>query len=144
VAQEKPLALHTEFAAIVPLVNANASALREVLSNLIDNAVKYTPAGGEVHIRLVVESGQVAVWVTDNGAGIPDGDLAQLFQRHFRGVQAATEIPGTGLGLSIARELVQQMQGEIQVFSPLRSAGWLGDRLPESRGVTFVVTLAAM
>jgi signal transduction histidine kinase len=144
VAQEKPVALHTEFAAIVPLVNANASALREVLSNLIDNAVKYTPAGGEVHIRLVAESGQVAVWVTDNGAGIPDGDLAQLFQRHFRGVQAATEIPGTGLGLSIARELVEQMQGDIQVFSPLRAEGWLGDRLPDSRGVTFVVTLGAM
>jgi signal transduction histidine kinase len=144
VAQEKPLALHTEFAAVVPLVQANASALREVLSNLIDNAVKYTPAGGEVHIRLVAEPGQVAVWVTDNGAGIPDGDLAQLFQRHFRGVQAATAIPGTGLGLSIARELVEQMQGDIQVFSPLRAAGWLGNRLPESRGVTFVVTLAAM
>jgi signal transduction histidine kinase len=144
VAQEKPLALHTEFAAVIPLVQANASALREVLSNLIDNAVKYTPAGGEVHIRLVVEAGQVAVWVTDNGAGIPDGDLAQLFQRHFRGVQAATEIPGTGLGLAIARELMQQMQGDIQVFSPLRAAGWLGDRLPECRGVTFVVTLAAI
>ncbi len=144
VAQEKPLALHTEFAAVVPLVNANASALREVLSNLIDNAVKYTPAGGEVHIRLVAESGQVAVWVTDNGGGIPDGDLAQLFQRHFRGVQAATEIPGTGLGLSIARELMQQMQGEIQVFSPLRSDGWLGESLPERRGVTFMVTLGAM
>jgi signal transduction histidine kinase len=145
VAQEKPLALHTEFAAVIPLVQANASALREVLSNLIDNAVKYTPAGGEVHIRLAAEAGQVAVWVTDNGAGIPDGDLAQLFQRHFRGVQAATAIPGTGLGLSIARELMQQMQGEIQVFSPLRREGWLGEEpLPESRGVTFVVTLAAI
>jgi signal transduction histidine kinase len=144
VAQEKPLALHTEFAAVVPLVNANASALREVLSNLIDNAVKYTPAGGEVHIRLVAESGQVAVWVTDNGGGIPDADLAQLFQRHFRGVQALTAIPGTGLGLSIARELMQQMQGEIQVFSPLRAEGWLGDRLPDSRGVTFVVTIGAI
>ncbi len=144
VAQEKPLALHTEFAAVVPLVNANASALREVLSNLIDNAVKYTPAGGEVHIRLVAESGRVAVWVTDNGGGIPDADLAQLFQRHFRGVQALTEIPGTGLGLSIARELVQQMQGDIQVFSPMLAAGWLGDRLPESRGVTFVMTLGGL
>jgi signal transduction histidine kinase len=144
VAQEKPLALHTEFAAIVPLVKANASALREVLSNLIDNAVKYTPAGGEVHIRLVAESGQVAVWVTDNGGGIPDADLAQLFQRHFRGVQALTEIPGTGLGLSIARELMQQMQGEIQVFSPLRAEGWLGDQLPQTRGATFVVTLGAI
>ncbi len=144
VAQEKPLALHTEFAAIVPLVNANASALREVLSNLIDNAVKYTPAGGEVHIRLVAAADQVAVWVTDNGGGIPDADLAQLFQRHFRGVQALTAIPGTGLGLSIARELVQQMQGDIQVFSPMLAAGWLGESLPQTRGATFVVTLEAI
>jgi signal transduction histidine kinase len=144
VAQEKPLALHTEFPAVLPLVNANPSALREVLSNLLDNAVKYTPAGGEVHLRVQVQDGQVWVRVTDNGQGIPDADLAQLFQRHFRGVQALTETPGTGLGLSIARELIQQMQGEIQVFSPLQVAGWLGDRLPQSRGVTFVVRLPAI
>jgi signal transduction histidine kinase len=141
VAQEKQQVLHTEWPERLPTVQANASALREVLSNLVDNAVKYTPIGGEVHVRVTANPDKVQVSVTDNGGGIPDGDLAQLFQRHFRGVQAQTETPGTGLGLAIARELVQQMQGEIQVFSPLLPDGWLSEVLPTTRGVTFVLTL---
>jgi signal transduction histidine kinase len=144
VAQEKQLALHTELPDAVPLVNANPSALREVLSNLIDNAVKYTPAGGQVHVCLRVDDGQVLVSITDNGQGIPDQDLPHLFQRHFRGVQAQTDVPGTGLGLAIARELVQQMQGDIQVWSPMQMSGWLSDERPTTRGVTFLVTLPAM
>ncbi|MBE9030834.1 sensor histidine kinase [filamentous cyanobacterium LEGE 11480] len=144
VAQEKQLVLHAELPDVIPLVQADQSALREVLSNLIDNAVKYTPAGGEVHVRLQVLGKQLVVRVTDNGAGIPDTDLPQLFQRHFRGVQDQTEIPGTGLGLAIARELVQQMQGDIQVFSPMQPEGWLGEYLPAERGVTFVVALPTL
>lgn len=143
VAQEKNILIRTRLPDMMPFVTGNESALREVLSNLIDNAVKYTPSNGEVHILVNVNETQLDVWVTDNGLGIPDSDLPNLFQRHFRGVQAQTEIPGTGLGLSIARELVQQMQGDIQVSSPLRSAGWLGE--PEAlvavRGCTFIVTL---
>jgi signal transduction histidine kinase len=141
VAQEKQQSLHTEWPEQLPAVQANASALREVLSNLVDNAVKYTPIGGEVHVRVKADPNKVQVSVTDNGGGIPDADLAQLFQRHFRGVQAQSETPGTGLGLAIARELAQQMQGDIQVFSPLLPEGWLGEALPTTRGVTFVLTL---
>jgi signal transduction histidine kinase len=143
VAQEKNLALHTEFPEVLPMIWANASGLREVLSNLIDNAVKYTPENGEVHVKIAAENQTVTVRVTDNGGGIPDQDLPQLFQRHFRGVQSATTTPGTGLGLSIARELIQQMQGDIQVFSPMQPQGWITEegKLPDRRGVTFLVTL---
>lgn len=141
VAQDKQIEIHAEMPEVLPPVPANQSALREVLSNLIDNAVKYAGVGCEVHVRLQMLEEHLLVRVTDNGAGIPDVDLPKLFQRHFRGVQAATDTPGTGLGLAIARELIQQMQGDIRVYSPLQSEGWLGEKLPQSRGVTFVVQL---
>ncbi len=77
----------------------------------------------------------MGIAVSDSGPGIPPQDLAHLFERGYRGVQAETEIPGTGLGLAIAKELVEQMLGEIQVISPARRADAGGS------GVTFVVWL---
>lgn len=142
IAQDKELLLKTEIPTLIPLVSANAGALREVLSNLIDNALKYTPSGGEVHIRADSEQNQVHIWVTDSGLGIPPEDLGHLFERHYRGVQAKGEIPGTGLGLAIARRLVEQMNGSIQVFSPLKKEGWIPQEIqPPNQGTSFVVTL---
>lgn len=127
IAQERQIQLYAEIPAPLPPVAIDRQGLREVLSNLIDNALKYTPAGGQVYIqagfqRLWPTEGQpqhqlgVAVW--DTGPGIPPQDLQHVFERHYRGVQANTAIPGTGLGLAIAQDLIKQMQGEIQVFSP--------------------------
>ncbi|HEY9707260.1 MAG TPA: sensor histidine kinase, partial [Oculatellaceae cyanobacterium] len=98
-------------------------ALREVLSNLIDNALKYTPSGGQVNIRVgekrqTAQGVMIGIAVSDTGPGIPPQDLEHLFERHYRGVQAATAIPGSGLGLAIAKELIEQMHGDIEVFSP--------------------------
>jgi signal transduction histidine kinase len=142
-AQDNQLSLHTEFPENLPPVQANAAALREVLSNLLDNALKYTPAGGAVHVRVSATSQQVMVRISDNGPGIPAQDIPHLFERYYRGIQAQTEIPGTGLGLAIARQLVHQMQGDIQVFSPLQPEGWIAQpqgRMPQS-GTTFLVSL---
>jgi signal transduction histidine kinase len=90
----------------------------------MDNSLKYTPAGGKV----IIQAGQIrvstqgakqsSIAISDTGPGIPPQDLDHIFERHYRGVQAETGIPGTGLGLAIARELVEQMQGEIEVISP--------------------------
>ncbi len=123
IAQERNLKLKIEITQSLPSVIANSKALREVFSNLIDNALKYTPAGGKVYIQagLKRQSSEVnyqGVAISDNGPGIPSEDLPRLFERHYRGVQAKTDIPGTGLGLAIARNLVKQMHGEIEVFSP--------------------------
>lgn len=93
-------------------------ALGEVLTNLLDNASKYTPQGGTIQVKLTEADDRAEIWITDSGYGIPPEDLPHLFERHYRGVQAQSNIPGTGLGLSIARELTRQMQGDIQVFSP--------------------------
>jgi signal transduction histidine kinase len=155
IASERHLKLLADLEADLPPVSANDRALREVLSNLIDNALKYTPAGCQIYIKVRYKAAEgdragysqlpaIAVAVSDTGAGIPPQDLEHLFERHYRGEKAQTEIPGTGLGLAIARDLVRQMQGEIEVFSPVNPE-WLPSRethlYPTDRGTTFVVWL---
>jgi signal transduction histidine kinase len=128
IAQDRNLTFYAHVPRDLPLVRASAAALREVLSNLIDNALKYTPAGGEVDLdvelgeRLIslsgTESQSLQICVRDTGMGIPPQDLAKLFTRHYRGVQAQGSIVGTGLGLAIAKELVTHMNGRIEAISP--------------------------
>ncbi len=122
IAQDRHLNLHINLPATLIPIAVDRRALREVLSNLIDNALKYTPPEGTVYIWISQETmgdeiGQ-AIAIADTGPGIPVEDQHHLFERHYRGVQASTDIPGTGLGLAIARDLVRQMRGTIQVFSP--------------------------
>ncbi|MBE9013723.1 GAF domain-containing sensor histidine kinase, partial [Pseudanabaenaceae cyanobacterium LEGE 13415] len=88
IAQEKELSIRTDIPNFLPPVSANSGALREVLSNLIDNALKYTPSGGEVHIRAIQKRDHIGIWISDTGYGIPSEDLDRLFERHYRGVQA--------------------------------------------------------
>ncbi|MCU0566063.1 MAG: sensor histidine kinase [Oculatellaceae cyanobacterium Prado106] len=142
IAQDRQLGLQAHLPSHLPAVQTDAKALCEVLSNLIDNAMKYTPTGGMIWIEVM--AGAVAermrriqglppnalplkqaIVIADTGPGIPPEDLGRLFERHYRGVQAATEIPGTGLGLAIARDLIQAMQGDIQIFSPATTCGLL-------------------
>ena len=121
IAQDRNLNLYTHIPRDLPLVQAHPAALREVLSNLIDNALKYTPAQGEVDIDVeLADSGlsQIQICIRDTGMGIPPQDLDNLFTRHYRGVQAHGSIAGTGLGLAIAKELVTHMHGKIEVSSP--------------------------
>ena len=154
IAQERNLELQAEIPNDLPLVQGNAKALREVLSNLIDNALKYTPSGGKIEIqvgktRRTSEAEMIAIAISDSGPGIPSQDLEHLFERHYRGIQASSAIPGSGLGLAIAKELIEQMQGEIKVFSPAQLS-WT-KRNSESamrnaqdklgRGTTFIVWL---
>jgi signal transduction histidine kinase len=154
-ATERNLTLITAIPEQLPLVQGNAKALREVLSNLIDNALKYTPSGGQIEIRVGVgqtdRGAMTAIAISDTGPGIPPQDLEHLFERHYRGVQAATAIPGSGLGLAIAKELIAQMQGQIEVFSPAQTV-WTkqnSDAFNQSqanlvKGTTFVVWLSSI
>jgi signal transduction histidine kinase len=135
IASDRNLKLLTDIPVDLPPVFANPKALREVLSNLIDNALKYTPADRQIYIKVEYKTAEgdratyrrvpaIAIAVSDTGSGIPPQDLEHLFERHYRGEKAQTEIPGTGLGLAIARDLIRQMQGEIEVFSPVNPE-WL-------------------
>ena len=139
IAQERNLTFKAEVPDGLPTIKCNTKALTEVLSNIVDNALKYTPSRGKIFVdikRKDTSDGKfLGVAVSDNGPGIPEQDLEHLFARGFRGVKEKTEIPGTGLGLAIAQELVQQMQGKIEVFSPAQH--------PEIKklGTTFIVWL---
>jgi len=139
IAQELNLQLITDIPGNLPLVKANVKALREVLSNIIDNALKYTPAGGKILIQLGQEKENFqGIAISDTGPGIPVEDLGHLGERHYRGVQGQTEIPGSGLGIAIAKQLIQQMQGEIQVFSPAINTVITSPNIP---GTTFIIWL---
>lgn len=123
IAQEREIDLQTFAPSDLPPVQADIQALREVLNNLIDNALKYTPAGGTIEIWAGIRHAQKqAIVIADTGPGIPPSDLDHIFERHYRGVQQMGDIQGSGLGLAIAQNLVNQMNGEIQVFSPARTS----------------------
>jgi signal transduction histidine kinase len=139
IAQERNLELIADIPENLPLVRANIKALREVLSNIIDNALKYTPAGGKIWIQAGLQKANFqGIAISDTGPGIPAADLEHLGERHYRGVQAQTEIPGTGLGIAIAKQLIAQMQGEIEVFSPAFNSNITSIQQP---GTTFIIWL---
>jgi signal transduction histidine kinase len=139
IAQERNLQLAVEIPPRLPLVRVNRKSLEEVLSNIIDNALKYTPKGGKILIQAGQEKPSFqGIAISDTGPGIPTQDLEHMGERHYRGVQAQTQIPGTGLGLSIAKQLIEQMQGEIQVFSPALNSAITS---PDTRGTTVIIWL---
>jgi signal transduction histidine kinase len=113
------LALRFEAAdAIPPRVMLDPDRLRQVLINLIGNAVKFTPEGGRVDVALLAEPDAVVLQVTDTGIGIPHEEQERLFTRFFRSSLAQQQaIPGSGLGLSIARAIVDKHGGSMTVES---------------------------
>jgi signal transduction histidine kinase len=139
IAQERNLHLIAEIPPELPPVHVNIKALREVLSNIIDNALKYTPSSGSILIKAGRQKGDFqGIAISDNGPGIPPQDLEHLGERRYRGVQAETNIPGTGLGLAIAKQLIEQMSGEIEIFSPAISSSITS---PDTLGTTFIIWL---
>jgi len=113
-----------------PVAWADARALDQVMSNLLDNALKYTEPGGSIDVVVEARPSLVRVSVRDSGIGIPRSDLARIFERFYRVDKARSRaLGGTGLGLSIVKHLVQAMGGDIYVESELE------------RGSTFVFTV---
>jgi signal transduction histidine kinase len=100
----------------LPPLRGDRTRLRQVLQNLVDNAVKYSRAGGEVRIRAYSRDGVVRVDVSDDGPGIPHEDQRLIFEKFGRSSGASTK-PGTGLGLFIARSIVEAHGGTLDVDS---------------------------
>ncbi len=125
---EVPVVAHV--ARPIPTIHGDGERLRQVLGNLIENAVKYSPAGEPVEVRLVSSNGAVRIMVQDHGPGIAPNDHKLIFEKFGR-VSGDASKPGTGLGLYIARSITEAHGGSLGVAS---SPG---------RGATFTVTLPA-
>jgi two-component system, OmpR family, phosphate regulon sensor histidine kinase PhoR len=101
-------------------VLADEEALAEILNNLVDNALKYTPEEGTIRLRWWSDDTHVTLEVNDTGIGIPEADLPRIFERFYRVDRARSrEVGGTGLGLSIVKHVVERMDGSIKVESRL-------------------------
>lgn len=98
------------------VLEADHNRLRQVLANLVDNAIKYTPQGGRVELRADAAGGGVEVRVSDTGAGIPEDELPRIWDRLFRGDRSRSE-KGLGLGLSLVKAIVEAHGGEVSVTS---------------------------
>jgi signal transduction histidine kinase/DNA-binding response OmpR family regulator len=114
-------------------VNGDPLQLRQMLRNLINNAIKYTPQGGSIRVRAAENAGQLVIEVEDNGYGIPATDLPFIFNRFYRVRNGKnSEIEGNGLGLAIVKSIVDQHGGQISVTSE------------PGNGSCFTVTLAVV
>lgn len=113
---------------------ADEEAVRQILENLIDNAIKYTPDGGKVRVALEVSGDEVAIQVADTGIGIPREDLSRVFERFYRTDKArGRELGGTGLGLSIVKHLAGALGGLVNVDSRYGAGTTFTVRLPRAR-----------
>ena len=100
----------------LPPVRGHRGRLKQVLTNLIDNAVKYTPEGGTVRLSGAVSSGRVELVIEDNGVGIPAADLPRVFERFYRADKARSrEHGGAGLGLSIVKAVSEAHGGSLEI-----------------------------
>jgi two-component system phosphate regulon sensor histidine kinase PhoR len=113
-ANGKRLQLTAEPVPTVPEVRADRDQVCRVLVNLLNNAIKFTPEGGQVCVSSYLEPDAVAISVSDTGPGIPAGEESRIFERFYK-VDTARQRGGTGLGLSIARHIVEAQGGEIWV-----------------------------
>jgi len=128
-AQDREVTMNCEGLAGAPEVLADPGRLEQVFLNLVDNAIKYTPAGGLVTLSAQLEGDQVRVVVKDTGTGIPSRDLPRIFERFYRVDSARSrDEGGTGLGLAIVKHIVQLLGGSVSVES-------------SGKGSTFYVTL---
>jgi signal transduction histidine kinase len=117
----------------IPPISGDADKLRQVLLNLIDNAIKYSPDGGRIEVEVTPRDSGLRIAVTDEGLGIPHGEEQRIFAKFYRvDPQQTRGVGGTGLGLYICRELVRRMDGRVWVSSK------------EGEGSTFVVDLPLM
>jgi two-component system phosphate regulon sensor histidine kinase PhoR len=129
-ADARRVVLEDQLPPALPLVNADHDRLHQILINLVDNAVKYTPEG-RVTVTAVSSGGAVEVRVVDTGIGIPPAHLPRITERFYRVDRARSrELGGTGLGLAIVKHLVHAHGGSLVVESEPNRGTTVGFTLP--------------
>lgn len=117
-AEEKNLVLFDDIVDDLPMIQGDADMLAQVLMNLVDNAIKFTPPGGRVTVRASSAGDKVRIDVMDTGPGIPKESLGRIFERFYRVDKSRSrELGGMGLGLAIVKHLVKSLGGSIEVKS---------------------------
>jgi signal transduction histidine kinase len=101
----------------LPRIRGDRNRLHQIVQNLVDNAVKYSPAGAEVRVTAETDDGHVRVAVSDMGPGIPLDDQKRIFEKFGRATVEGGTKPGTGLGLFIARSIAEAHGGSLEVDS---------------------------
>jgi len=129
VADRKDVQIETLVDPRLPAIEADASKIESVVTNLANNAVKFTEPGGAVRISAEQRGPLAVIGVSDTGMGIPPEDLPHIFERFYRVGATALKVPGTGLGLAIVKKIVDMHGGSIEVHSRL------------GEGTTFTVLL---
>ncbi|HEX2995645.1 MAG TPA: HAMP domain-containing sensor histidine kinase, partial [Anaerolineales bacterium] len=117
--KSKQLKVRTDIAPALPALRANPIRLRQVLDNVVGNAIKYSNEKSEIYIDIHSEGDQVILQVTDEGPGIPPADQPHIFDKFYRGTNIDSEIEGSGLGLAIVKNIVESHQGRIWVESTM-------------------------
>lgn len=115
--KKKNIKLEVNIAAGLKPLRANPIRIRQMLDNLIGNAIKYTPAEGSVKINMAMEVDQIVIKVQDTGVGIPPEEQGRIFEKFYRASNAAKGAEGSGLGLAIVKTIVESHQGRVWVES---------------------------
>ena len=131
VAEAKPVQLSVEIKEASPVL-ADATRLRQAIANLVDNAVKYTPAGGSAVVRVTAIDGEAVLTVCDTGPGVPMAEQARVWDRLYRG-DASRAQRGLGLGLSLVRAIIEAHGGRVALGSAPEGGAGFEIRLPLKR-----------
>jgi PAS domain S-box-containing protein len=135
VAANKGLAMDVDLPRNLPLIFGDPTLLRQAVANLVDNAIKYTPSGGQVRVKVFTENGKFAVAVSDTGVGIAPADQAHLFEKFFRVRQrGSTQVKGSGLGLAIVKSIVERHGGRVWMESKLGKGSTFYMEVPRDGG----------
>jgi two-component system phosphate regulon sensor histidine kinase PhoR len=132
-AERKSIALTEDLAPVMHEVLADRDMIYEAVMNLVSNAVKYTPEGGRVSVRMKVNEAEHAIRteVSDTGVGIPEEDLPRMFEKFFRVKANKNVAKGTGLGLSLVRRIVETIHGgKVELSSRVGQGSTFSIQLP--------------
>lgn len=134
-AEDKHIAFSFEIAPDIPIVRGDPNLLLEAVSNIVDNAIKFTPAGGSIHLRLLKDADAGArIDVIDSGPGIQNSEREAVLQRFYRGARSNNEVSGSGLGLSIVAAIVKLHGFRLQIVDNPAGGAWLSLRCGPNGG----------
>lgn len=131
-AKDKSQTLKVDIAPDLPQMLGNPIRLRQMVNNILANAIRYTPEHGEINVQAHAEGGQIILQISDNGPGIPVTDQPYIFDKFYRGSNIPADLPGSGLGLAIVKSIVENHLGRIWVDSAV------------DKGTTFIVVLPSI